>query len=128
MGEPVTATDPNSVDNDKLTYTLSGTDAASFTISSDSDTAGQISVGSGVKLDYETKKSYMVTVTATDPSGLSGSIDVTIKVTDMDEAPDIDGDDVTKDYPENGKAQVARFTAKDPEDRMVYWSLLESGI
>ena len=70
VGAPVTATDPNNVDNvetDKLTYTLSGTDAASFTISSVSTDAGQISVGSGVKLDYETKKSYMVTVTATDP-------------------------------------------------------------
>ena len=107
-----------------MTYTLSGTDAASFTISSASETAGQISVGSGVKLDYETKKTYKVTVTATDPDGLSASIDVTITVTDMDEAPDIDGDDVTKDYPENGKAQVARFTAKDPEKRKVYWSVL----
>ena len=67
MGDPVTATDPNSVDNDNLTYMLSGTDAASFTINSESATAGQISVGSGVELDYETKKSYMVTVMATDP-------------------------------------------------------------
>ena len=49
---------------------------------------------------------------------------MTITVTNVDEAPEIAGDDVTTDYRENGTAQVARFTADDPEDRMVYWSLL----
>ena len=34
------------------------------------------------KLDKETKATYMVTVTATDPSDLRDSVDVTIKVTD----------------------------------------------
>ena len=112
VGAPVSATDPN--DTDKLTYKLSGTDAASFTISNvDDATAGQISVGSGVKLDYETKKSYMVTVTATDPDGLSASINVTIKVTNMDEAPEI------------VVGGLVRFSAKDPEKRMVYWSQLD---
>ena len=39
------------------------------------------------KLDLESKATYMVTVTATDPGGLSDSVDVTIKLTDKDEAP-----------------------------------------
>ena len=51
------------------------------------------------KLDYETKKSYMVTVTATDSDGLSASIDVTIKVTDVDEAPEIAGEDIARRLP-----------------------------
>ena len=44
----------------------------------------------GTKLDYETKKkSYMVTVTATDPSLAScTTIDVTINVTDVNEPPE----------------------------------------
>ena len=52
---------------DVLTYTLDdGTDAASFDI--DSGT-GQIRVKAGPKfLDFETKPSYTVTVTAADPS------------------------------------------------------------
>ena len=38
-------------------------------------------------LDYETKMSYMVTVTATDPDGENDTIDVTINVTDVEEGP-----------------------------------------
>ena len=132
VGATVTATDPNNVDDvetDKLTYTLSGTDAASFTISSVSTPAGQISVGSGVKLDYETKKSYMVTVTATDPSGLSGSIDVTITVTDMDEAPmimlgglRISGMSMAY-YEENRMDAVETYMASGPMASRARWSL-----
>ena len=67
---PVTATDTGT---DNLTYTLNGTDAASF----------DIDVATGwlktkAALDYETKSSYSVTVTATDPSGASDTITVTI--------------------------------------------------
>ena len=115
--DPVSATDANA--DDTLTYTLSGTDMASFDIVR---ATGQLQTKA--ELDYETKNSYMVTVTAADPDRASASIDVTIMVTDVDEAPEIAGDDITKDYPENGSAQVARFTASDPEDRMVYWSVL----
>ena len=45
---------------------------------------------SGTKLDFEAAKNvYMVTLTATDSFGDSASIDVTITVTDADEAPDV---------------------------------------
>ena len=125
----VEATDPN---GDNLTYTLGGTDVGKFMITSQDDATttdgvdeeGQITVKAGTKLDYDgSKKTHMVTVTATDPDGASDSVDVTIKLIDVDEAPMIAGDDIRKDYSENGMGQVARFTADDPEDRMVYWSL-----
>ena len=71
---------------DGLTYTLSGTDAGYFhTVPA----TGQILTK--VKLDYEAKKEYKVTVTATDTTPeseggpLSASIDITIRVTDLDE-------------------------------------------
>ena len=77
IGAPVTATDAN---DDTLTYALGGTDTASFDI----DTAtGQLMTKEA--LDYETKVSYSVTVTANDSGGLSDSIDVTITVTNEDE-------------------------------------------
>ena len=82
IGGPVMATDD---DNDTLTYTLSGTDAASFDIGM---STGQLMTKAA--LDYETKMSYMVTVTATDPDGASDSIMVTIMVTDVDEGDPVD--------------------------------------
>ena len=85
---------------------------------------GQIEVGAGTKLDYEKKKSYMVTVTATDPSQDSATIDVTINIMPVNEAPDItQEDDLTKEFRENGTGTIQTFSATDPEKRPVYWSL-----
>ena len=77
LGTPVAATDNN---GDTLTYTLSGTDATSFDID---PITGQLMTQEA--LDYETKDSYEVTVTATDPEGASDMITVTITITNEDE-------------------------------------------
>ena len=119
--DPVMATDMSGTTNDTLTYTLGGRDAAMFRVRSDT---GHIEVGADTILDYEKKKSYMVTVTATDPSLLSATIDVTIDVTDVNEPPDIAGeDDITKEFRENSTSIIETFRATDPERRPVYWSL-----
>ena len=116
---PVDATDPNG-DTDTLTYTLGGKDAALFRVRQN----GQIEVGADTTLDYERKTSYMVTVMATDPSLASATIDVTIMVTDVNEAPVIAGeDDLTKEFGENSTSNIQTFSARDPEGRTVYWSL-----
>ena len=81
----------------------------------------------GTKLDYETKSTYRVTVTATDPDNLSASIDVTIMVIDMNEAPEVTGD-AEKDYPENQTRDVASYRATDPEGGTIYWSLLQDAL
>ena len=68
-----------------LTYSLGGPDAASFSINR---TNGRLSTKA--KLDTTRgKDTYMVTVTATDPSGEAATVTVTIKVTNVDEAPEI---------------------------------------
>ena len=79
VGGPVAAMD---ADDDTLTYTLGGTDAASFAI----DNMGQIKVGMGTMLDYETRTTYMVTVTATDAAGEMDMVTVTVTVTNVEEA------------------------------------------
>ena len=94
---------------DGLTYTLTGEGA---------DTMFDIVPATGQiltidKLDYETKKSYKVTVTATDPDGANDSIVVTINVTDVDEAPvsgllTLTGDDA-RSHPENSRATWGRY-------------------
>ena len=118
VGSQVTATDPDP-NEDRLIYTLSGADASLFRVRDN----GQIEVGAGTKLDYETKQTYMVTLTAEDSFGASDSIMVTITVTDMDEDPDVSGD-AAIEYDENGAGQVARYTAVDPEQTaIVSWTL-----
>ena len=98
IGAPVAASD---ADDAALTYTLSGTDTASFAI--DSDTGQLMTLAA---LDYETKDTYSVTVTASDSGGLSDSIDVTITVTDVDEM--VTGDPLVDGYDANGSGTIDR--------------------
>ena len=110
VGEPVTATDEN---GDELTYTLGGTDASKYDIDEDS---GQITVGSGTTLDYETDNADSVTVTASDPFGATDSINVSITITDMNVSGDLSA-------PPN--VQVLR--AADNMSVTVSWAAPEEG-
>ena len=84
VGAPVEATDP---EDDSLTYSLGGTDAASFDIAT---STGQLTTKS--TLDLATQSSYSVTVSASDGKDASGNadtatddtIDVTITVSSID--------------------------------------------
>ena len=78
IGMPVAATDADA--GDTLFYSLGGDDAASFDID---DSTGQLMTKAA--LDYESKDTYTVTVTARDPSGGHDEVTVTITVTDVDE-------------------------------------------
>ena len=78
IGAPVTATDPDT--GDTPAYTLGGTDAAFFDIDA---STGQLQTQAA--LDHETKSSYTVTVAASD-GALTATVDVTVTVTNIDEA------------------------------------------
>ncbi len=120
IGSAISATDP---DDDTLTYTLGGTDAASFSIVS---TSGQLQTNAA--LDYETKTSYSVRITVSD-SELTDTIDVTINVTDVDEnrAPAFaDGTSTTRSVAENTAADTnigSAISATDPDDDTLTYTL-----
>ncbi len=121
VGEPVAAKDQD--DGDSLAYSLGGTDSASFGITG---STGQITVGTGTTLDYETKDSYEVTVTVTDSSNLSDIITVTVNVTAGNDPPVFATDLATRSVAENtGTSQNigAPFKATDAEEETLTYAL-----
>ena len=114
IGTEVSAMDD---DGELLIYTLDGADASSFGISRNT---GQLMTKAS--LNYEATNSYRVVVTATDPSGASDSIQVTINVTNVHDPVHITGVSSVR-YPENGTAPVASFTAFDEAGHDISWSV-----
>ena len=129
IGAPISATDADETGDDALefgntlTYSLGGTDAASFDIDS---STGQLITKA--PLDTETKDSYSVTVTVDDGETRTtacGSCTqtVTITVTDQDEPP-------AAPYPPTVVSGKDANTAEDPEESTtslyVVWHLPEN--
>ena len=129
IGDPVTAMDFITANNgdqtaETLTYSLGGPDAASFSIVR---ATGQLQTKA--ELDKETKDTYVVMVTATDPSNESATIMVTITVTDVDEAPiimlgglAISGSSAVS-YAENGTGAIGTYTAVGEDAASAVWGL-----
>ena len=84
VGAVLTATDS---DGDTLTYTLEGTDAASFDLVTTTDPAAQIRTKTGVTYNHEAKSTYTVVVKADDGNSGTATVTVTITVTDVTEPP-----------------------------------------
>ena len=80
--DSIVITDEDAV-SETYSYEISGDDADSFEV-----VDGQLRVKSDVSLDYETKATYSITLTATDSTDLSISKDFTITATNLnDNAP-----------------------------------------
>ena len=117
VGDPVVATDLN---NDTLTYTLDIIIGGPYSI----DSSGQITLGAGVNLDYEASFDQGVKVTATDPGGLSDTIEVEIEIANVNEPPTVTGRDVLS-VNENNENFGEFYFASDPEGSSTTftWSL-----
>ena len=76
-------------DTAALHFGLSGADAKYFSISNAAADRGLISTKG--PLDFETKSTYTVTVTATDPAGLTDKVTVTINALDVPEIEGLEG-------------------------------------
>ena len=122
-----TAIAADDADNNRLTYTISGTDAAFFDVVA---TSGQLRTRDA--LDHESRDSYSFTMSVHDGKDVHGNADttiddtisVTVTVEDVDEPPVITGVTTIGDYDENGTGDVATYTAIDPEgDSNIAWSL-----
>ena len=120
-----TAADP---DNDSVTYSVSGADAAGFNqVFAMNASTGGITVKSGASPNYEVKRSYSITVNVTDGEDASGnaespaltddSVSVTIRVKNVDEAGTIT---LMPPTPVVGSALNAVLTDPDGELRIIW--------
>ena len=133
IGTPVAATD---ADNDRLTYSISGLDAALFDVVVSS---GQLRTKG--TLNHEGNSSYSFTMSVTDSRDIHGNLDttvddtvtVTVTVDDVDEPADISfsaasgvtASDDALAVDENHDGSLATFSASDPENKagLIYtWS------
>ncbi|MDP2610613.1 MULTISPECIES: cadherin repeat domain-containing protein, partial [unclassified Oceanobacter] len=102
----VTADDSADI-SDGVSFGLSGTDAAYFSINS---ATGEVTLLADA--DYESKSSYSFTVTAADGAGLQDSQSVTLAVNNLDEAaPTITSGDTATAIDENSGAGQVVYTA-----------------
>ena len=95
IGSPVTA-GTGGDEGDSVSYTLGGTDASDFDINQET---GQLITKSD--LDYETKTSYSVTITANDRYGGSDTINVTIRINNINDLVFLEGGSATRSVDEN---------------------------
>ena len=113
----ISATDP---EGRPLRYKLDGPDAASFSLSSDSE--GRLLTNEAI--DYERQNTYELVLIALDDYDLSDTVTLTINITDVNDPPVITGDD-SPTFSENANInnRLARYTATDPERDSVEWSV-----
>ena len=106
VGAPVTASDGN---NDRLTYSIAASDEFEIV-----ESTGQLRTK--VELDHEGREQYSVTVTATDPSGLTDTVSVTITVEDLNETPVVSGESSLELEEGTGTGiTLAAYTSTDPD-------------
>ncbi len=111
----VTATDADLPAN-TLTYSVGGTDASSFAI--DGETGKLTFVSSP---NFESKSSYAITVSVDDGKSGTDSQDLTINITDVNEAPVVTSKGPFS-VPEN-TTSVATILGSDPEGDKLTFSL-----
>ena len=130
-----TAATYNAVDpeDDDITWTLLGDDKDLFNLSTVHDDASTANLffrsapdfeeDDPAKQDHDNNDVYELTIQATDGNANHvQTLDVAITVTDENETPVIDAITID-DYEENGTGDVADFSATDPENDTLEWTL-----
>ena len=129
------ATDPD-VGDDIIEWSVAGIDGSHFQIGEDGALRFKVNPDHDNPLDSSSdgsRNTYNVTVRAREQDDqdsqtteLTGSLDVLVRVTDVDEAPVISGPMTIGAFPENSATTrvVGRYSATDPEDKGWSWSPL----
>ena len=128
FGQFFTASDPDDT-NTQYSWSLSGSDAGDFLVIEDIVNSERAELIFRDTRNYESPadsnrdNEYLVTVRATDEGGIRGTLDITVKVEDVNEPPTITGNATPPNFPENSVRSVATYRASDPERRTITWSV-----
>ena len=101
---------------------LDGPDGTYFELTDFGDLSFTAVPDFDAKADANGDNQYEVTVQAKDEGGETGTLAVTVTVTNVNEPPAISGPDSVP-YAENGTGPVAIYTTTDPEDQTIIWQL-----
>ena len=126
-------------DNDLFVFGLGGADGGMFSLSDPTNEDNSVSLSLKAAPDFENPadadgdNAYEVSITATDPSGATDTLMVTVMVDDVDDKPSIslagdstcemDGGTVKCTYEENGTDPVTSLSVADDEDDATTWKL-----
>ncbi|MFD2101376.1 BspA family leucine-rich repeat surface protein [Flagellimonas iocasae] len=118
---PVGTINATDADQDVLTYALSGTNSGHFMISA----TGVIGLAEGEFLDFETTPVYNLSVSVSDNNGGTATTDITINVTDVDEAPEVESLTLEPEAAENiaDTDIIVTIAAVDPENATLEFSI-----
>ena len=118
------AADPERGD---ITWSVSGTDGDDFAASETGVLSFSTPPNYEIPADSDRDNVYEVTMVASDSGGLQGTLPVTVTVTDVNEGPEISGQQSLSFNENRATEQVlASYTATDPEDpsaAITRWSL-----
>ena len=109
-------------ENNDITWSLSGTDSGDFEIGSNGVLIFTNTPNYERPADSGGNNVYNVTVRASDGS-LTGTKDVTVTVTDVNEAPSEPTGRATITVAENTTSNLARYSTTDPERATIEWSV-----
>ena len=129
-----TYTDEDRNPADTITWDLSGTDAAHFSInSSGGELSFSIEPNFEVPVDMSSGNDYVIVVEANDGEGGVGTFNVTVTVNNVDETPVITSNNPAHTFPEieydyvhvAADLNVDSFTARDEEDGIggIIWAV-----
>ena len=111
-----------------VTLSLMGNDGGMFRLNADKVLTFKMAPDYEKPMDRNKDNVYEVTVRATDSTRMYADRMVRVTVTDANEVPEIMEDKGRSSikYAENGKDAVATFTATDPEDDTVTWTVADT--
>ena len=120
------ASDPEGVAS-TFTWSLSGTDGGDFNIDrSTGELTFRNTPNYESPADSNRNNEYRLTVVATDEGRLRGSLDVTVVVNDVNEAPEFTSSSKSRTsftHPENSASALYTYQATDPERGTITWSV-----